>query len=218
MERNVDRDAIIIIWDVVRAERHEELLLHYLPLCTVEFRKRVARYRNWQQVHAAVLGRALVHKATTLLNQPLPLDSITLTRHGKPYFKGHQLSFSISHAGDVVVCAVSLFHRVGIDIEQIVNIDLDAIKTTVDDQALDHITGEREAGPAFFHYWTRKEAVLKAVGCGLSIPLSAVILQEKQATVAGTCWHLTELNIFPCYVSYIALPLPGLQIYTYVAT
>lgn len=86
-------------------------------------------------------------------------------RHGKPVVEtaGPGLDFSLSHAGGLAVVAVS-DRTVGVDVED----------ATAGEQPLAPALAERERATClsyadFARLWTRKEAVLKAVGKGLAI-------------------------------------------------
>lgn len=96
---------------------------------------------------------------------------------GKPLLAGaaRTLRFNLSHTGDHAVLAVSCCAEVGVDIESVRPVErelaaryfsaaetaqLDALP---DDQWLD----------GFFRCWTRKEAVVKAIGTGLLSDLAA---------------------------------------------
>lgn len=96
--------------------------------------------------------------------------------HGKPQLKTHpELQFSVSHSDDWVVIALTEGSPIGVDVEQI-----DPTKSyqelvpevfTIEEQlkmdSLD-LVGKPNV---FLTTWTRKEALLKAIGKGLEIPL-----------------------------------------------
>lgn len=87
------------------------------------------------------------------------------------------LSFNLSHSADRMVCAVTAERRVGIDIEQ-ARPDVDVVAlahryfSAKEIAALMRLdAADRRRG--FFAGWTRKEAFIKAIGKGLSMPLGA---------------------------------------------
>jgi 4'-phosphopantetheinyl transferase len=92
-------------------------------------------------------------------------------QHGKPVLPGGP-GFSLTHAGDLVGVAVHPGGDVGLDVEQVRELgDLTAMAA--------HVCSPRESAAdaeAFFTLWTRKEALLKAVGTGLAAPMSAITL------------------------------------------
>ena len=99
-------------------------------------------------------------------------------KHGKPYVTGAEFPhFNISHGGDRVAFAFCRDQELGVDVERASNrrsysaLELATRFFAADEAAalaeLDEAEGER----AFLHLWTCKEAVLKALGHGLSFGL-----------------------------------------------
>jgi 4'-phosphopantetheinyl transferase len=92
-------------------------------------------------------------------------------QHGKPVLPGGP-GFSLTHAGDLVGVAVHAGGDVGLDVEQVRELaDLPAMVA--------HVCSPQESAAdaeTFFTLWTRKEALLKAVGTGLATPMSAITL------------------------------------------
>jgi 4'-phosphopantetheinyl transferase len=89
--------------------------------------------------------------------------------HGRPLLPGTGLHASITHSGELVGLALTGVAPVGLDVERITDVDLDGLAGVVlhpDERAPDR--------DAFFTYWTRKEAVVKATGDGLAVPLTEV--------------------------------------------
>ncbi|MFJ9741742.1 4'-phosphopantetheinyl transferase family protein [Streptomyces sp. NPDC101166] len=91
--------------------------------------------------------------------------------HGSP-FAG--VDFSVTHSGDVVGVAVVHGAVVGLDVEEAgAALDVDTVApvalSDAEFAALNaHPPAERTS--AFLRVWTRKEAVLKALGVGLTVP------------------------------------------------
>jgi 4'-phosphopantetheinyl transferase len=80
--------------------------------------------------------------------------------------------FSLSHSGDLALCAVSPARRIGVDVEQLRPVagaeQIARRWFTVSE--LEAYLEARAAQPdqAFLRVWTRKEAYLKALGTGLA--------------------------------------------------
>jgi 4'-phosphopantetheinyl transferase len=99
--------------------------------------------------------------------------------HGKPFVAETGFPhFNLSHSGCCVVFAFAWDHEIGVDVEMISrrhsSIELARRFYAAEEAAaLDALAeGEREA--AFMRLWTCKEAVLKALGQGLSFGLHRV--------------------------------------------
>ena len=86
-----------------------------------------------------------------------------VSEHGKPYAKGLDVHFSISHSGDTVVCAVS-DKEIGIDIEKIRKINPGSSQKFASEAEKNYIDTHENG---FFEIWTLKEAYFKCIGTGL---------------------------------------------------
>jgi 4'-phosphopantetheinyl transferase len=120
-------------------------------------------------------GRALARSALGgYLGCPPTEISLAVTAFGKPYLRrdgGPDLRFNLSHSGSLVALAVGVRDEVGIDVEaqppgnadEMVSIVLSGPERRAYEELAE---GLRPA--AFLRCWTRKEALLKASGAGLS--------------------------------------------------
>jgi 4'-phosphopantetheinyl transferase len=132
------------------------------------------------------------------------------------------IQFNVSNSQDLALCAVDLDHEVGVDIEHLrEGRDHDGLAERF--FALREVEALRCLPPdqqtlAFFNCWTRKEAVLKAVGTGIAFPLDRleVTLAPGQpaqvlafdsahgAEPAGSNWWLAHLEPAPGYIGALA--------------
>jgi 4'-phosphopantetheinyl transferase len=91
--------------------------------------------------------------------------------YGKPALEGGPC-FSLSHSGGLALCAVSPGREVGVDVERLRAVpEADRIVERVFSPAERrdyHALREAAPGSAFLRMWTRKEALLKALGVGFS--------------------------------------------------
>lgn len=93
-----------------------------------------------------------------------------VSEHGKPFVKGLDVYFSISHSGDYAVCAIS-DKEIGIDIEQIRKTNFKASKKFACETEQDYISTHADG---FFEIWTLKEAYFKCIGTGLGADIKTV--------------------------------------------
>jgi 4'-phosphopantetheinyl transferase len=85
------------------------------------------------------------------------------------------LRFNLSNADGMIACVVARDRDVGVDVEDTAR-SVDTLGTAAHVFAPAELAALRaQPGPAhrarFFHYWTLKEAYIKARGMGLAIPL-----------------------------------------------
>ena len=98
--------------------------------------------------------------------------------HGKPFVAAAEFPhFNISHGGDCVAFAFCRDQELGVEVERAsmrrghAALDLATRFFAADETAALAQLGEVERERAFLHLWTCKEAVLKALGHGLSFGL-----------------------------------------------
>lgn len=96
---------------------------------------------------------------------------------GKPGLAASGCHFNLSHSGDLILLGINAEHPVGIDVEKIdlhrpVDCLVHRFFSAQEAASYKAYSSKDERHMAFYQGWTRKEAVLKAIGCGLSYPLS----------------------------------------------
>ena len=146
------------------------------PFVTVGERNHAQRFVHAEDAARHLVGRALVRRVLDATIGRPAIEEFTLSQYGKPTYATGEINFSISHAGDMVVAAFCIGHNVGIDIENIRSMpDLSDIVVDFHPIEANEILAEQgpERTSAFFHCWTRKEAVLKTAGTGLNQPLNS---------------------------------------------
>jgi 4'-phosphopantetheinyl transferase len=146
-----------------------------------------------------------------------------LNRFGKPSLapapSGQQMSFNTSHSNGVAAVAVARSLQIGIDIECIKPIpEAEAIAAhyfTACEMATLTALPPHQRIAGFYNGWTRKEAIVKALGGGLSIPLDsfevslkpgdpARILYCTREASGGQTLHLHNLELCSGYAAALA--------------
>jgi 4'-phosphopantetheinyl transferase len=152
-------------------------------------------------------------------------------QHGKPRLRkgAGNLQFSIAHSGSRIAVAVIRGAPVGVDVEQIPSNpepDFDAVVTEVlseEERSTFKRLPSREKVPSLLAYWTSKEALLKATGDGLRIPMATITVSEPGKPLRLQQWSamtrpfdvvaLQRLHPGPGYVAALAvLRLPTVRV------
>ena len=98
---------------------------------------------------------------------------------GKPYVEGDcRPSFNLSHCEGMVACLVGDEGlQVGIDVERVGNnVPFEIEKKVYSELEIEWLNSQaaQYRKTAFIKLWVYKEALIKAIGCGLSQPLTAI--------------------------------------------
>jgi len=144
---------------------------------------------------------------------------------GKPALAGAKspLEFSVSHREDVAVIAMTQGRRVGVDVERVGPVkDSETLArrffSASEQESLRSVRPE-DRDEAFFACWTRKEAFVKALGEGLSLPLDSFSVSlapdAAPALLAWTgredersAWSLRSWRPAPGYLAAVAVEGP----------
>lgn len=105
--------------------------------------------------------------------------------NGKPMLDAscglEHVHFNLSHAGDYAVLVVA-DREIGVDIEKLRNNRLSVAKRFFCEEEYNHIMqcSEEMRDACFLKYWTMKEAYVKRIGTGLSVPLNSFVVEQDK--------------------------------------
>ncbi len=119
---------------------------------------------------ADLLSRDMIRQKTGLKNEDI---RFTTNEYGKPFLKERDdVQFNLSHSGVWVVGVIDQ-PPVGIDVEQVQDIDLDISKNYFSPDEHEDLMSKPDKFDYFFTLWSLKESYIKILGKGLSHPLNA---------------------------------------------
>ena len=189
---------------------------------SMEEKDRAARFQFARHRNAYVVSRGLLR---SLLARYTGSSELAVTfqygGNGKPFLPHSRIQFNISHTDGLVILAFAEDCALGVDVEYIRPID---DMTQIASRFFSPAEARELAGlpegkrqRAFFLCWTRKEAYIKALGDGLSIPLSdfqvtfaddepARFVQIGTETSVHSEWVLQNLEISRSHAAAIAYP------------
>lgn len=194
---------------------HRDQLAAWL---TAEEWARADRFRRPVDQLAFVVRRGVLRRILgTYLGADPAAVPLATDGCGKPFVAGTNLRFNLSHSGPTVVYAVARGREVGIDVETVTP-SLDPAPPSqflslAERRSLAEISVD-ERPRAFLACWTRKEAVAKACGRGVSLPFdrfSVTVPPEPARLIdadghpGGTSrWWLRDLDLGGADVAALA--------------
>jgi len=165
--------------------------------------------------------KQIISKYLAIDPQNLPFE---YNRFGKPYLitdsLKHDLKFNMSYSNNVALCCISPQKNVGIDIEYLhkdVEFQpiIDRFFSQNEKEFIENIVINKQK-EGFFKIWTRKEAILKAMGKGMSFPLEMINVPFKKNNFTininsfgnqgnESSWYVQDLFPASNYVASIAI-------------
>lgn len=164
---------------------------------------RVSRFRDKRLRMRGLRVRAALRRLIEHLHDvPAREQRFEPDGWGKPRLvEMPDVQFSVSYSGDHGLIGIAKGMEIGVDLER--------IRTVPDAAELEQVcftSAERAAaGRDFLTGWTRKEACLKALGCGLAMPLQRIRcgMVDGEATVraAGAALRIRSGRLHADYVA-----------------
>jgi len=169
---------------------------------------RSRRFRTRRERRRFVVSRGGLRQILGAYLDRAP-DTVRFTQgpHGKPALEtpGAQdrLEFSASRSADLALCAVVRGRRVGVDVERVrSDFDWKAIaaryQTEAERERIATLPPQAQV-VAFFEWWTRSEAYVKACGEGLGAG------EARLGTEPDPRWSILALDAGPGFAAAIAV-------------
>ena len=160
---------------VISAEEIQRLL----PLVSEERRSEALRYKH-------LFGQFACLKSYVMLREMLESKGLSHpfrfghNEHGKPFLVDYpDVHFNLSHCKNGIAVVVS-DQPVGIDIESYREVSDRLIRYTMNEEEQWIIFGSDDPVRTFTEYWTKKEAVFKLRGTGITKGLHDLLLGEER--------------------------------------
>lgn len=207
-----------------RLDRPEIERIGLSSLLSLDEKERAARFRFARDRDSYIVARGRLRQILGYyLNREPAGICFRYSPAGKPALAGglesSGIQFNVAHSHRQAVVAVTRNRRVGVDLEYR---DARAAQTAADGffspgEKIQYEKLPPEARPAaFFLWWTRKEAFMKALGEGLSVPLDQFEVSLVPGEPAALCWtgwdfqapgrwRLVDLDVDPCYTGALAV-------------
>ncbi|CAA7196354.1 4'-phosphopantetheinyl transferase family protein [Chryseobacterium potabilaquae] len=194
---------MIVLYTFIDEQKHQYLLHKYSKICNEEFNAKILKYRRWQDAQLSLLGRILLKYGLNQYFNIYDFEIDHISNH-KPFIKNQEVHFNISHARNIVVCGISK-SIIGVDIEYVDSkINYNDFKSQVTPNEFNKIHLSEDKVRRFFTYWTEKEAVIKAHGKGLLIPLQSFEIFQGQTLIDEEKFYLKKVFIHQEYKCCIA--------------
>ena len=155
---------------------HLQQVLAFLPLWR---RERVLAYKQESRQMESALAYIELSRALALRGLQDIKPRFEYNEHGKPYLPLYpNLHFSISHCSRAVGCVLSEM-PCGLDIERVRRGSPSLISKTMNQGEVKQIYSSSHPDVEFIRLWTRKEAVFKLLGTGITDDMQDILLRAE---------------------------------------
>jgi 4'-phosphopantetheinyl transferase len=228
MNLNVDE---IDIW-MVGLEQFRHKINDFVHWLSTEEKGRAEQFCFEIDRFRFITRRGLLRKLLSLYSDIHPKYlMLECTEKGKPYldrkFRKGNIGFNLSHSNGLCVYAISKCPQIGVDLEFVRYLsDVEGLIKhffTEKEECLFHSLPDDKRQDVFFTWWTRKEALIKAIGAGLSFPLNAIDVSDVQKTGffpiteisdvdKDSQWSILPLKINSSFKASVAVNMDNIKI------
>ena len=191
--------------------------------------KRAERFHFHENRNQFIAAHALLRKLLAkYMNIEAGRISFEYGRNGKPFLSEkcsyEKIRFNLSRSNGYAIFAFANDREIGVDIEYVKEFAyMDKVAEQVfspKDNAVLRSFAKIEKKEAFFTFWSRKEAYLKAIGEGFSsasdtVDISSYTIDEsisvysKGNSGAISCWTIQDLTPLPGFIAAFAVEGAG---------
>lgn len=166
--------GVICIGLTIDWEQTAELHAIAIEQTSADEHARAAKFYRAEDSLRHLLGRVLLRKLAGRYGTTKALQEIPCNPWGKPEPVAPPLGCNVTHSGNQVWTAIARSPLVGIDVDAATaSFDYNEIAANFHPQELAALKTSADPASALMRCWVRKEAVSKAVGMGLQMPLNS---------------------------------------------
>jgi len=178
-----------------------ELAGHWLGELSYARQTELQRLRQTEDRNNSLLGMQLLKTGMNHLKfRGFHLSGVHYRANRKPHLS-EEVDFSISHSGELVVCALTKNGRIGIDTEKLRPVSIHSFSQFLStSECLD----SGESSDVLIDLWTCKEAALKGCGdCRLD-QLKDITISGDAARIGTRRFYLHRLELLHGYKTCLA--------------
>lgn len=175
-------------WCDLRAQRSD-----YESTLSASEHARAERYITEELTEQSILTHGWLREVLAGYLDRVPSDlEFRYGEHGKPSLSDAPLHFNVSHSASTIVIAATTRDEFGVDVEfEKEDRDLASLARryfSADEVSRFECLPLDQQPAAFYRTWTRKEAYLKALGGGLTLPLDRFAVTLEPDASPALLW------------------------------
>ncbi|WP_225035706.1 4'-phosphopantetheinyl transferase family protein [Winogradskyella sp. SM1960] len=196
-ENNTDSDIKLFKIELPKYYGIVDVLLKRLTSSEIQ---RAERYRLVKDKNRFVICRSIL-KFVLAKEKQIHISEVQFEKNSKhkPYLKADKtMFFNVSHAGDYAIIAIGKCD-LGVDIEYI-SPDfnyMDILPSVFSDEEISFLQDSKFERQIFYKFWTRKEAIVKAIGKGIDDDFLKIPVLDGAHTVPSRLVNdFKKINVF----------------------
>jgi 4'-phosphopantetheinyl transferase len=176
----------------------------YINIVPVFMRADIMRYKYAADRKARLIARLMLYHCMAKDGATSLIYDWGKDNNNKPFIAKWK-PFNISHSGEMVMFSYAN-NVTGIDIEEKCDVKYEEMIEYFHPAEQEFIRKQGDIQENFYKVWVRKEALLKAIGTGITNGLKQFNCLRENVSYAGKHWYFHPLPVHPWYTSYLCSP------------
>lgn len=200
------KEGVSVFFAYLPTDAGPDFYTNFYATLPLPIQQQLNRYYREQDRLAGIIGKNLLRYGLRKLGlEATALEAMQYTATNRPYLAHDPwVDFNLSHSESLVVCAISVVARVGVDVEKEKAISLVNFQASFSGRQWETLESSAHPQKLFYQLWVQKEALVKADGSGLGVPFAEIDMMENTSLLQQDRWFLTRLEIDPLYCSWLA--------------
>ena len=180
-----------------------EKIKHLYECLSIQEKNKSKNFINSYLSQQYIISHGLLRYLLAYYTRDNPQNiEYSFNQFDKPFLKNSNsnIQFNMSHSKDYVVYIIALDCQVGIDIEwKSKNIDVQELSDLVltkEEKIIFNKLRSEEKLNTFYEVWTKKEAILKANGYGLSYPMKLINVMDISKNNRKTYYQFNNTEFY----------------------
>ena len=189
---NINKQSNKVFIYILDMNKYSYKLTQLWNSLSFEEKEKAESYNSKLLTERYIISHGILRYILSYYTNHLPTNiEFIFNKYGKPYLKNSKVKFNMSHSHNLVCYIVTFDNEVGIDIELYDNNlnvnELSKLVFTPQEAILFDDLNSQEKHITFFNIWTKKEALIKAIGKGFYYPIDTIkilnIIPDSKVTL-----------------------------------
>lgn len=204
MIKIIDTNFTKVYYEIIPHSYNNAKISNDLQILPNFIQQKILKYTDPLDRSLRIRGKLLLKSilSNSRLSNLISLEDLKYTDKNKPFLHSG-IDLSITHSGNIVVCAISFNGKIGIDIEKVEKPNYHDYEAYFTRDELNYLSNGNYK--SFYRLWTRKESFAKATGEGIFFPFKDFNLIANNVIYENRKYYFKDLEIIPDYICSMCL-------------
>jgi 4'-phosphopantetheinyl transferase len=204
-------NGVTIYKTSVKDKWDESVYLQALLSLPESMQQRITAYQDRLDRQSRIMSKLMLRHWMAEAKLLYSLSDVKYSAEARPFVSA-DLDFNIAHADGIVMLAAAVGARVGVDIEAIKPVHISDYQEQLTEAELVHIRLSDDDDRTFYRIWTRKEAVIKAIGLGVHADWQQIDVLNDMVKYVDQTYYVQKIAVGEGHMAHLAINTPHMKV------